>query len=294
MSSSNEHFFITGSSGFLGKMLLEKLLTGDPLLRLTLLEHHTKIVVEEKYRDRVVTVTGSLEDLRMLHNVDTVVHLAAITHTKNKDLYHVVNKEWTEQLLGLAKDAGVKHFVYVSTTALGDSCGPYGTSKLEAEKVVEQGGVPYTIVRFAEVYGALGNEGIERLINLVKRFPVIPYVTSTFLAPVYIDDAIAALRTAMCRSPENKTYIIAGPEKLSFADVVRDIASAMEKKIVPIPVPQVLLRIAKRAPPFFLVPDQVERLICEKDYNIDLTIHDLNFSPRSFREGLKKYRIGQP
>ncbi len=294
MSSNNNHFFVTGSSCFFGKVLLRELLTVDPQLRLTLLEHHSRVVVEEKYRDRVVIVTGSLEDLRTLHGVDLVIHLAAITHTKNKDLYRAVNKEGTEQLLKLAKDAEVKHFVYVSTTALGDSCGAYGASKLEAEKILQQGGVPHTIVRFAEVYGALGNEGIERLITIAKRFPVVPYITSTFLAPVYVEDAIVALRTAIYRSPENKTYIVAGPERISFYEAISVIASVFHKKVVCIPIPRVFLQIAKRAFFFLFAPDQVERLICEKDYHSNLAIQDLKFSPRSFREGLKKYRIERP
>src|SRR3989338_67184 len=287
------HFFITGSSGFLGKKLLEKLLMCDPLLRLTLLEHQAKIVIEEEYRDRVTVTTDTFENLRTLQGVDVLIHLAGATHAKNENLYRVINTEGTEKLLRLAKDSGVKHFICVSTTALGDSCGAYGASKLEAEKAVRRGGVPYTIVRFAEVYGALGNEGIGQLINIVKRFPVIPYVTNTFLAPVYVDDAISALRAAMYRSPENNTYIIAGSKKISFYEAARGIASTFGKKIVCVPIPQVLIRAAKRGLFFLFAHDQVGRLICEKDYNIDLAIQDLNFSPRSFREGLQKCRTAR-
>src|SRR3989344_4432275 len=215
------HFFITGSSGFLGKKLLEKLLMCDPLLRLTLLEHQAKIVIEEEYRDRVTVTTDTFENLRTLQGVDVLIHLAGATHAKNENLYRVINTEGTEKLLRLAKDSGVKHFICVSTTALGDSCGAYGASKLEAEKAVRRGGVPYTIVRFAEVYEA-----------------------------------------------------------------ARGFASTFGKKIVWVPIPQVLIRAAKRGLFFLFAHDQVGRLICEKDYNIDLAIQDLNFSPRSFREGL--------
>ena len=274
-------------------MLLRKLLADDPHLRVTLLEHRSKVIREEKYRARVTVATGAFENLRTFQGADTLIHLAAVTHAKNGNLYRVVNTEGTEKLLRLAKDSGVKHLVYVSTTALGDSCGAYGASKLEAEKAVERGGVPYTIVRFAEVYGGEGKEGVERLISIAKRFPVVPYITNTFLAPVYVEDAIAALRTAIYRSPENKTYIVAGPERLSFYEAAYCIASAFGKKIVCVPIPQALLQIAKRACPFLFAPDQVERLICAKDYDSRLAIQDLKFSPCSFHEGLQKCRTAR-
>lgn len=292
MNSGNNHFFITGASGFLGRTLVQQLLVGDPSLRLSLLEHHTRIVVPEKYRARVTVITSDFGNLHTLEGVDAVIHLAAMTHAKHKNLYHAVNTEWTKTLLKLAKDSGVKHFVYVSTTALGDSCGTYGASKLKGEEAVQQSGLPYTIVRFAEVYGGESREGIERLINVVKSFPIVPYVTNTFLAPVYVDDATAALSAALYRTPENKTYIIAGPERLSFRVAVQIIASVCGKKIVRVPIPQVFMQIVARVLTFLSAPDQVERLIGEKNYDNSLARQDLNFSPRSFREGLKKVIVG--
>lgn len=281
MNSGNNHFFITGASGFLGRTLVWKLLGGDPQVHLTLLEHRTKIVAEEQHRDRVTVINDALENAA-LQGVDVVVHLAAVTHAKSADLYRLINTESTKKLLQLAKDSGVKHFVYVSTTALGDACGAYGASKREGEQAVRQSGLPYTIVRFAEVYGGESQEGIERLIKIVKSFPIVPYVTNTFLAPVYVDDALAALSVALYRIPENKTYIIAGPEKLSFCEAVRIIASSSRKKVLRVPIPQTFIRIAGRVFTFLSAPDQVERLICEKDYDNSLARQDLNFSPRSF------------
>lgn len=288
MNSSSDHFFITGASGFFGGVLLQKLLADDPSLRLTLLEHRRKIIVEERYRDRVTTLVGGLEARYALDGVDTVIHLAATTHAKDRDLYRVTNTEGTKKLLGLAKDSGVKHFIYVSTTALGDSCGAYGASKLDAEKAVRQSGIPYTIVRLSEVYGGESHEGIERLIGVTRSFSVIPYVMNTFLAPVYVDDALAALSSAIHHSPENKTYVIAGPERLSFSQVIENIALAFGKKVLCVPIPQVFLRITGRMLSFLSAPDQVERLICEKDYDSHLAVQDLGFLPRSFREGLQR------
>lgn len=268
-------------------MLLRELLENDVSLRVTLLEHHSKIIIEEKYRERVTVIRGTFEEAQMVPGIDAVVHLAAMTHANDKSLYRKINTEGTEVLLRSAKVSGVKHFVFVSTTALGASCGAYGESKREAEKVIASSEVPHTIVRFSEVYGGESNEGIERLIGTVRRHPLIPAVTGAFLAPLYIDDAIAALRSIVYSESTNKTYIIAGPEKLAFAEVVRTIAKVFGRKIAVISVPQSVLRALRGLPIFFSVTDQVERLICKKDYKNSAAVQDLDFSPRTFSEGLR-------
>jgi len=83
------------------------------------------------------------------------------------------------------------------------------------------------------------------------------------------------------------------PEKLSFSQVIGIVASAFGKKVLCIPVPRTFLRIIGRTSFLLSAPDQVERLICEKDYNNSLATKGLQFSPRSFREGLKKYRTAR-
>ena len=294
MSLSNPHFFVTGCSGFLGRTLIRELFANDPLVQLTLLEHHTKIILDEEYAHRATIVHGSFEDetvlTEALRGIDVVIHLAAMTHTKNNELYEKINQGGTKTLLQSGAMAGVKHFVFVSTTALGESCGAYGESKFHAEKIVMTGNVPYTIVRFAEVYGGATNEGIERLVGLVKRYPLIPAVMDTYLTPVQIDDAMSALRVAIYRTATNNIYVIAGPEKLRFVDAVQIIASAFGRRVVVIPIPQLLLRAIRSGMIFVSAPDQIDRLICEKDYDIRLAMSDLNFSPRTLYDGLRGTR----
>ena len=291
MSLSSPRFFITGCSGFLGSTLIRELFANDPSLTLTLLEHHTKILLDEECATRATIVRGSFEDevvlTEALHGVDVVIHLAAMTHAKNKELYAKINEDGTRALLESAEKAGVKHLLYVSTTALGESCGAYGKSKQNAENIVMSGNIPYTIVRFAEVYGGATNEGIERLIGLIKRSPIIPAVMDTFLTPVHIDDAMQALRVAIYRSAENNMYIIAGPETLQFVDAVRTIASALGRSVVVVPLPKTLLCLARSGVMFITSPDQIDRLICVKDYDNRLAMKDLNFSPRTLSEGLR-------
>ena len=175
----------------------------------------------------------------------------------------------------------MSHFVYVSTLSAGAEFGSYGASKAEAENILRESGIPYTIIRLSEMYGGTGNEGLSKLIALVRRFPIVPYIPHAVFAPLYVDDAVQAIVRAATLSPQGKTYIIAGPVVLSFRDTVKTIASAFGKRVLTVPLPPVFLL------PFATASDQIERLTRRKNYDSSLAQEELSFRPRSFREGLR-------
>jgi UDP-glucose 4-epimerase len=101
--------------------------------------------------------------------IDTIIHhagqssLSASRLDPFADIYH--NIEGTVNLLTIAKQAGVRHFIFASTSAVYADDGnltestrlepriPYGITKLAAEFYIQQSGIPFTIFRYANVYG---------------------------------------------------------------------------------------------------------------------------------------------
>ncbi|NKX65428.1 NAD-dependent epimerase/dehydratase family protein [Labrenzia sp. 5N] len=108
-----------------------------------------------------------------LYECDAVIHLAAETHVPRSfadpELFFDVNVTGTEALLKGAQDAGVKHFIHVSTdevygpameevreTAPMRPTTPYATSKAMAEEAVmmaAQNGLRSTILRPTNAVG---------------------------------------------------------------------------------------------------------------------------------------------
>ena len=272
MNSENARsFFITGASGFLGASIVSALRKEFPAARMELLQHRRPL--------------PKLADVRIVSTVTiakgaTVIHAAAATHASQK-VYVESNVVFTLRVVQAACAARASHFVYISTAALGADCGSYGASKAEAEKIVRESGLPFTIIRPSEIYGGASNEGISKLISLVRRFPIAPYIPRTVLAPLYADDAIQAIVRAVTLSPQNITYILAGPSVLSFREVVETIASTFGERVLLFPLPLFLSFL------FATASDQVCRLKCAKNYDNSLAQEDLSFHPRSFREGLR-------
>jgi len=280
---------MTGASGGLGRKLLDSLLREFPMTHFVLLVHRAKIDVRKEDVGRVRLVSGSLADSTLLHEallgVDTIVHVAAITHALDPELYKEVNTLGTKNLVTEGKRAGVSRILQVSTTALGGDCGAYGASKSSAEDIVRKSGIPFTIVRLGEMYGAGSGEGIDQLITSTGNMPFAPYVVNTYMAPVSVLDVIFAFTQTLCVPASNKTYILAGPEVLSFREVVIQVLAAKKKWAVPLPVSKSLLSLFVHTTRR-VKSDQVERLYGKKDYNNTTSKNDLLFSPRTFRDGL--------
>ncbi len=129
---------------------------------------------------------------------DSVIHLAAIVHRKDitdYSVYKKVNVDLAVSTASLAKEAGVKQFVFFSTMAVykgGKSlngnivdskteCVPdsfYGKSKLEAEQALkefESEDFKIAYIRPANVYGKdCKGAYISTFKKIVKLLPVIP------------------------------------------------------------------------------------------------------------------------
>src|SRR5206468_3774853 len=92
--------------------------------------------------------------------VDTVFHLAAVILAKDPSLYDAVNRRGTGNLVAAAADAGVRHFVYVSSASVVyPRLTPYGQSKLDAEQLVRaERRFQHTIVRPTLVYDETGGQ----------------------------------------------------------------------------------------------------------------------------------------
>lgn len=129
-------FFVSGSDGYIGSYLCEKLIgQGHEVIAFDRC-FFGKTVPETIEKHSLFTrIKGDIRDLPkgVLEGVDTVVDLAALSNDPSSEL----NSEWTYQinflgrtaLASRAKDAGVKKYIFAS------SCSVYGAQ--EDEKVDE-------------------------------------------------------------------------------------------------------------------------------------------------------------
>ena len=102
--------------------------------------------------------TGRLSDAETLRaeleGVTTVIHLAGAEARGNRRLLQVVDVTGTQRLIEEARRAGVGRLIVPSRlNADPHAIHPLLRAKGEVERLVARGGIPYTIVRTATLFG---------------------------------------------------------------------------------------------------------------------------------------------
>lgn len=287
------NLLITGASGGLGRRLVPAVLAREKV-KVRVLEHRAAVGVPE-----CEPTPGALEDLDSLISatcgIDAALHLAALTHSSNEEDYFKVNVEGTRNLIRACGRNTVRRFIFMSSGAAHPEGGAYSESKLAAEGVVKQSGLPWVILRPREVYGAGGKEGIDQLIAWVRKFPVIPVIGSGSysLSPVFIEDVVAAaVETVFRREITDETLALAGPEELTFTALIDRLCDHFKVRVgkifLPVPLVVGMIRALNALTIKTPVRDQVQRLLCDKSSVGDSEIPLLNFQPRKLEDGLRR------
>ncbi|MBV0922646.1 complex I NDUFA9 subunit family protein [Halomicroarcula limicola] len=260
---------LLGGTGFVGRRLAARLVErGHDVTALARSPDATALP------DGVRTVAGDVTDLDALDSAfdrqDAVVNLVALSPLFEPDggneMHGRVHLGGTENAVAAAERHGVSRFVQVS--ALGaDPDGPthYIRAKGEAETVVRDSALDWTIVRPSVVFGD-GGEFVS-----FTRLLTTPYVTGlpgggkTRFQPIWVEDLAEML--ADCVTDERhvgETYELGGPDVLTLADVARAIYRADGKPLRVLPVPMTLARIGLTiggsVPGFPMGPDQYRSL----------------------------------
>lgn len=303
---------VTGATGFTGKALVRRLL--DDGHQVVGLDYKEGLKTEELRKWGAEIVIGSVTEKdvvrRCMQGVDVVQHLAAAFREMNvpESYYHDVNVGGTRTMLDVAREAGVKKFVYCSTCGVhgnvdrppGGEDAPiqpadyYQQTKYEAEPYVLEyvkQGHKATIIRPAAIYGP-GDP--ERFYLIFKRaakgwFPMIGS-GKTFYHPLYIDNLVDALVLAMDVNKGNgQAYLIADEEYVSIQDLVQRTGRAMgiDVKIRKVPMLPVIALghvVEKACKPFGIAPPIFPRRVDwyrqNRAFKIDKAKRDLGYVPQ--------------
>ena len=199
----SQSWLITGSSGFIGRALLARLVTFNqrpPLLRL----------LERRPTEPPAVFQSCAGDLgdpqslrRACEGIDTVIHLAGIAHVGSAASAEAraINLDGSLSLLRMAIDTGVKRFVFLSSTLISDLSIQHGRDKHAVEEALlaaaAAGSIEVVILRAVNIYGVGMRGNIAAMIRLISSgvLPRLPKLTNR-LSLVGVDDVVSALLLA--------------------------------------------------------------------------------------------------
>ena len=232
---------VTGATGFLGRRVVRELLVRG---------YQVRCLVRTPGRERIFSHRevevqyGSISDPVSLKNafydVESVVHLVGVVRARRRESFDSVHRVGTINVLAAAKESGARHFVHVSVIgAANDRTYPYLYTKWLGEQVVVKSGMHFTIFRPSMLFGE-GDEFINSMAGLVQLFPLVPVIGPgrNRLQPLAADDLARCIAITLGREDlKGKTIEIGGTERLSYSELVTEVAKAIDKRRLRVHLP---------------------------------------------------------
>ena len=232
---------IVGSTGTVGRSVAEKLHARGKVVRALVRPG----AAQEKRRPLegagIPLVIGDLKDPASLRaaceGVTTVISTASATISRSEgDTIDSVDRDGQLSLVAAARQAGVRHFIYLSFSGNMDIPSPLQEAKRSVERRLKESGMLYTILRpsvFMEVWLS-PHAGFAPVGGSVRIF-------GTGEAPVSMISSsdVAEYLAACVDNPavHNQVIELGGPEPVSFNAVVslfeRALGRSVERQFIP-------------------------------------------------------------
>jgi len=224
----NAPLLVTGGTGNIGSRVV-------PLLRaagrdVRILSRHPRAAEPGIECVEGDTVAGrGLADA--LEGVDVVLHLAG--GAKGDDVA-------ARNLALAAREAGVGHLVLISVVGADRMPLGYFRAKAEAERVIAGSGVPWTVLRTAQLH-----DFVLSIAQGMARMPLLPVPGGLRFEPVDRDEVAARLAELALGAPAGRVADLAGPEILDVAQLVAtltEVTGARQRRRLPIRLPAAMGR----------------------------------------------------
>jgi nucleoside-diphosphate-sugar epimerase len=286
-SLTDNTLLVTGATGFLGRAVIDQL-TRRGYKRIRCFVRPTSNV------ERLGTMgctfhRGDLEDQKSLEHalqdVDGLLNLASL------GFGHAPN------IVSACENMKVDRCIFVSTTALFTTLiAKTKDIRKEAERLIRDSSIRYTILRPTMIYGTSEDRNIWRLVEFLRRYPAIPvFGNGEYLQqPVYVEDVAGAVVDAWESSNTvYKEYNISGAEPLTYNQLVDISCRAIGRRVLKIHIPVQFGLFLVKLLRFLrlnrtLAPEQILRLNENKAFDYKKAAEDFGYAPISFSEGIRQ------
>tara|TARA_B100001121_G_scaffold91248_1_gene80896 strand:+ start:1155 stop:2132 length:978 start_codon:yes stop_codon:yes gene_type:complete len=295
---------IFGGSGQIGRHLVRKLTKND--IRVTVVTrniHQKSYIIKTQgnagYIDIVESNIYDEQKIRSLfEKADLCINLVGILfEKKGGNSFYNIHTLFPSILAKLSKEYKLKNFIHLSALGINEAVdSDYAKSKLDGEKNIIKNFPLATILRPSIVY-SVDDNFTTNFMTLLNRLPFFPlyYSGKTKFSPIHCTDLTNIIYHIISQNINSKIIECAGPEVITFKEVLEKLLILINKKRFLIPFPFFLANISAKIfqllPNPLLTEDQLRLLkydnILSGKYKNN---SDIGFpSKRLFDEEVKKY-----
>jgi len=208
---------VTGGTGTLGRHVVT-------LLRQS---GHRARIFSRNTRGHVDAVQGDLKTGASLDKamtgMDAIVHTATAAR---ESLRSGSDVKATRRLVEMARDKGIKHFVYVSIVGMEGVAYPYYGTKLLVEGIVKEDLVPWSILRATQFH-----ELMETFLGAFSRVPGVTMIPFAWqFQPVHPREVATRLVEVTLQEPQGLLPDFGGPEVRDFKSIAESWLKARSER----------------------------------------------------------------
>lgn len=209
---------VTGGTGTLGRHVVRQLREAG----------HRARILSRNPKGHVDTVQGDLATgaglLRALSGMDAIIHAASAT----TDLLNgrATDVNGTRRLLTLARDADIRHVVFVSIVGMEGIKYPYYKAKLAAEAVVRENIAPWSILRATQFHSLM-----EVFLGFFSTIPGLATVPFRWrFQPVDPREVASRLVEVVLQEPAGQLADFGGPEERDLKSMAQSWLAARKSR----------------------------------------------------------------
>ncbi len=249
---------IIGGTGFVGSYIVEALEQDG---------HEVSLLVRPGSEDKIPAgphmrvTSGDLDSAAALDaslsGCDAVVYCVGILREIPKQgvTFEAMQYEGVVRTVESAQRCGIRRFLLMSANGVKDPGTAYQSTKRRAEQHVAASGMAVTVFRPSVIFGDPRGR-MEFATQLHRDMVDVPYPAVGFftgrspkkgpvlMSPVHVEDVAAAFSKALADDTTiGRTFNLGGPEVLSWTEMIRRIATAVDRSKWILPYPIFLMKI---------------------------------------------------
>ena len=237
---------LTGSTGYIGRRLKQKLLD-DESVDLKLLVRNKK-TISPTILDKVEVIEGDTFNKEALKEALKDVEIAYyLIHSLSNENYKDLDKISAQNFLDVAEECGVKRIIYLGGLGVkNEDTSEHLLSRIETGEILSSNKSVQTIWLRAGVIIGSGSASFEIIRNLTEKLPVMttPKWVDTKAQPIAVNDVLSYLHDSLYLEVRENLIVDIGSAQLSYKEMMEKTALALGLKRFLIPVPFMSINIS--------------------------------------------------
>jgi len=230
---------LTGATGYVGGRLLRTLEESGRPVRCMVRRPEA---LSRRAAEQTEIVYGDVLELDHLHEALAGVTAAyyLIHSMAASEPFADADRRGAENFAAAARKSGLSKIIYLGGLGAEDDLSAHLESRHEVGRILRESGVPTIEFRASMIIGS-GSVSFEIVRSLVDRMPVllIPRWVVSRTQPIAIEDVLAYLLAALdLQLKESCLFQIGGPDRVAYADLMREYArqAGLRRAVIRVPL----------------------------------------------------------